>query len=102
MHIFATVSRFIMQERIMPLSLSLLSVHSRQQFPTGKRPDRRLPDRLLQRELRQDLRLQPRRGMSTLFNTTYTRFLLNSCSKTSRRYYRKGVFVELYLDDTHT
>lgn len=54
--IFLLLSRFIMPERIMP-SLSLLSVHSRQQLPTGKCPDRRLPDRLLQREFRQDLRL---------------------------------------------
>lgn len=61
-------------KRIMP-GFSLLSVRSRQQFPTGKRPDRRLPDRLLQRELRQDLRLQSRRGTSTLFNTTNTWFL---------------------------
>lgn len=90
---------FIMQERIMPRSLSLLSAHSRQQLPTGKCPDRRLPDRLLQRELRQDLRLQPCRGTNTSFNATHIDF-----SQVLIHKFRANIiaFVRLYLDDAHT
>lgn len=36
--------------------------YSRQQFPAGERADRGLPHRVLQRDLLQDERLQPRRG----------------------------------------
>lgn len=48
-------SHVLLRRRIMPCSFFFL--FSRQQFSTSKRPDRRFPDRLLQRELRQNIRL---------------------------------------------
>lgn len=65
--IFLYRCMYLLYKRIIPCSFFF---HSRQQFSTSKRSDRRLPDCLLQRELRQDLRLQSCRGTSTLFDIT--------------------------------